>query len=307
MLIHIFKKYSIDILIIFIKRRIKLIIFFQPNTVDEVKILLSKNVTSNLLAGGTDLMLDLKKEKKNAECIIDLGKLSELKNINEEENQIVLGSMVTFSKIKECKSIKNNFNSLIECAKNMGSPQIRNMATIGGNIVNAGSAADIVPCIISLHGILIMESISGTRQISCEEYFKNYSRKKIKKNEVLTKVIIPKKNRLSGYYKLGKRNSLAIARVNVAISLKLEENIVKNISICLGAVGRFPFRAIEFEKSAAGKNISWLFREEALKILENQVYNSIKGRKTMPFKKEAIKGVYKEALRITIGSNIDTH
>lgn len=278
--------------------------FFQPNTVDELKVLLSKNINSKLLAGGTDLMLDLKKEEKSSDCIVYMGKVPELKNINEDEREITIGSMVTFTKVIENQIIKRDFNSLFECAKNMGSPQIRNMATIGGNIVNAGSAADIVPCIISLNGVLIIESINGVRQVSCEKYFKDYSVEKVKKNEVLTKVIIPRKNELSGYYKLGKRNALAIARVSTAVSFKLEENIIKNISVCLGAVGRFPFRVRELEKQAVGQHIDWLFCEEPLKILEDKVYESIKGRKTMPFKKEAIKGVYKEALRIAIGGEV---
>lgn len=275
-------------------------VFFKPNTVDEVKALIFEKINSKLLAGGTDLILDLRKEKKSPEYIIDLGNISELKNIKEDENQITLGSMVTFTKIKESKSIKSNFNCLINCAKNMGSPQIRNKATLGGNIANAGSAADAIPCIISLHGILVIESINGTRQISCEEYFKNYSLEKLKEYEILTKVIIPKKNELSGYYKLGKRNSLAIARVSTSVSIRLEENIIKNISTCLGAVGRFPFRTVKLEKRAVGENVDWLYSDEALEILENEVYDSIKGRKTMPFKKEAIKGVYKEALNIAI-------
>lgn len=275
--------------------------FFQPNTVEEAKILISENVNSKLLAGGTDLTINLKKEKECPEYIIDIGKIPKLKEISEDGKQITIGSMVTFTNLKENTSIKNNFNSLIDCAKSMGSPQVRNMATIGGNIANAGSAADAVPCIIGLDGILVIESVNGTRQISCEEYFKNYSTEKIKENEILTKVIIAKKNEVSGYYKLGKRNSLAIARISTAVSLKLEDNLVRKMSVCLGAVGRFPFRTVELEKCAVGKSVDWLFSEEPLEILENEVYNSIKGRKTMPFKKEAIKGVYKEALRRAIG------
>jgi CO/xanthine dehydrogenase FAD-binding subunit len=182
----------------------------------------------------------------------------------------------------------------------MGSPQIRNVATIGGNIANAGSAADIVPCIICLDGILVIESINGRRQISCENYFKNYSVERIKEDEILTQIIISKKNDLNSYYKLGKRNSLAISRVSVALSVKLNGDLIENISICLGAVGRFPFRAKSFEEKALNKNINWLFSEEALGILENEVFESIKGRKTMPFKREAIKGVYKEALKSVI-------
>jgi CO/xanthine dehydrogenase FAD-binding subunit len=276
--------------------------FLKPNSIEDAKAMLNEYTSSKLLAGGTDLTLDLKREKLTTEYIIDLGKISELKTITEDAASITLGSMVTFTEVLESSIIKNNFNSLIECAKNMGSPQIRNMATIGGNISNAGSAADVVPCVISLNGILEIESINGTRRISCEDYFKNYKTEKLKENEILISINIPKTKELSGFYKLGKRNSLAIARVSAALSLKIEENTIKNISICLGAVGRYPFRASEFERQALGKNKEWLYTEEPLRLLENDVFESIKGRVTMPFKREAIKGVYKEALRTALES-----
>lgn len=274
--------------------------FFQPNSVEETKTLLSEHSNVKLLAGGTDLLLNLKRGDQSAQYIIDLGRISELKAIAENEGQVVVGSMVTFTQLRESKLIKDNFKSLFECAKNMGSPQIRNTATIGGNIINAGSAADAVPCIISLRGMLVIESANGTRQVSCEDYFKNYSKEKINEKEILTKIILPKRNEKSGYYKLGKRNSLAIARVSAALSFSIEDNRVKSIALSLGAVGRYPFRAAEFEKCAAGQNQDWLSGEEALGFIENAVYESIKGRKTMPFKKEAVKGVYREALRIAL-------
>lgn len=274
---------------------------FQPKTVEEVKTLLSKYPNSKLLAGGTDLVLNLRRGKQGAEYLIDLGKIPELKTIDQNEKEITLGSMVTFTQLRESELIRNSFNSLFECAKNMGSPQIRNAATLGGNIANAGSAADAIPCIMCLDGVLVIESISGKRQISCAQYFKDYSEEKIKENEVLTYIIIPKKNEKSGYYKLGKRNALAIARVDTALSLSINEGIITSLSVSLGAVGRYPFRVLELEKRAVGKKPEWLNGEEALGILENEVYESIKGRKTMPFKKEAIKGVYKEALRNALG------
>lgn len=276
--------------------------YLKPNSIEDAKAMLDEYTNSKLLAGGTDLTLELKREKLTAENIIDLGRISELKTIADDADSITLGSMVTFTEVLGSSIIKNNFNSLIECAKNMGSPQIRNMATIGGNISNAGSAADVVPCVISLNGILEIESINGTRHISCEDYFKNYKTEKLRENEILIAVKIPKRNSLSGYYKLGKRNSLAIARVSAALSFVIDENRIKDISICLGAVGRYPFRASEFERQALGKNKEWLYTEEPLKLFENDVYESIKGRATMPFKKEAIKGVYKEALRTALES-----
>ncbi len=278
----------------------ELLDFFQPSTIEEVKMIISKNPNTKLLAGGTDLVLDIRRSKENIDYIVNLENVTELKNISENEREVVMGSMVTFTNLLESNIIKNNFNSLIECSKHMGSPQIRNVATIGGNIANAGSAADVIPCVMSLNGVLVIESITDTREISCEKYFENYATEKLKSNELLTKIIIPKNNSCSGYYKLGKRNALAIARISAAICVETLDSKVNNINICLGAVGRYPFRVIELEKRALNEDIDWLFSEEALNYIEHAVEESIKGRKTMPFKKEAIKGVFKNALSIAL-------
>ena len=278
--------------------------FFRPNSIEEAKVLLFKNKNSKLLAGGTDLVPELSSEKECPEYLIDLGGIEELKLIEESEEYVSIGSMVTFTEIRENESIINNFGALIECAKYMGSPQIRNVATLGGNIANAGSAADAVPCIIGLDGTLVIECNLGNgdllRKVSCEDYFRNYTKEKLNENEILTKIILPKAGRVSAYYKLGKRNALAIARVSAVVNLKFENDIVTEFTLCLGAVGRYPFRATQVEVLALGKNIEFLYSDEVLNLIEAAVCESIKGRKTLPFKKEAIKGAYKEALRLAL-------
>lgn len=269
----------------------------KPSTIEEALRVKNSLEHGLFLAGGTDLIIKLSKKDINTEYLIDLNSIEDLKKITESDSYIEIGSMITFSELREDSIIKKYFNLLTECAETMGSPQIRNMATIGGNIVNAGPAADGVPCIMALDGVLFFKSLSKLRTTTCLEYFENYANEKIKDDELLIKILIPKKNILSGFYKLGKRNSLSIARLSTSITLNVENNIINNISIALGAVGRYPIRAKKIEDKAIGKNISWLFEEEPLIMLENEVIDSIKGRKTMPFKKEAIKGVYKNALR----------
>lgn len=271
--------------------------FFHPKTLEEAKILVGMYGCTKVLAGGTDLVLNIKRGEVACDYVISLENIKELKVIVDEGETIRIGAMATFNDLNNSEVINTYFNSLINCSSTMGSPQIRNVATIGGNIINAGSAADAVPCVMALEGILVMESREGTRRVSCEEYFSNYSEAKIKKDEILTAVIIPKTKGLSGYYKLGKRNSLAIARVSSAVTIAVEDNKVKEARICLGAVGRHPFRAQELEKVSLDKEAHWLFSEEAMNYLSATVEKSIGGRKTMPFKREAIKGVFKEALR----------
>lgn len=269
---------------------------YSPKTIEEVKEYMKDHSNLKLLAGGTDLVLDFKRNKVKCESIVSLGKISELKKIVDDEDEIYIGAMVTFSDLIENNIINNYCNLLLNCSMSMGSPQIRNVATVGGNIANGGSAADIIPCIISLGGILLIESEEAIRRVSCEEYFENYKEERLKENEILTYFIIPKTQNISGYYKLGKRNSLAISRVSAAVNLEIKKDKICAINICLGAVGRYPFRAKELEERSLGKDIKWLYSEEALEYLESIVEKSIEGRKTMPFKREAIKGVFKRAL-----------
>ncbi len=269
---------------------------YSPKTIEEVKEYMKDHFNLKLLAGGTDLVLDFKRNKVKYESIVSLGKISELKKIVDDEDEIYIGAMVTFSDLIENNIINNYCNLLLNCSMSMGSPQIRNVATVGGNIANGGSAADIIPCIISLGGILLIQSEEAIRRVSCEYYFENYKEERLKENEILTHIIIPKTQNISGYYKLGKRNSLAISRVSAAVNLEIKKDRICAINICLGAVGRYPFRAKELEERSLGKDIKWLYSEEALEYLESIVEKSIEGRKTMPFKREAIKGVFKRAL-----------
>jgi len=279
----------------------------HPQSLEESKEMLESYKSSKILAGGTDLVLDLRRGKIEADYLINLNKVKELKNIEDREEFISIGSMVTFTELKENPLIKKHFSALVDAASAMGSPQIRNIATIGGNIVNAAPAADIIPCLLCLGGTLNFESKSGKRTLNCIEYFNSYSQEGIKGNEILTEIILPKTNGLSGFYKLGKRNALAISRLSAAVNINILESKIQVFKVALGAVGRYPFLLEEIEKLVINKEINYILQEDVTNQISDVVCESIKNRKTMPFKREAVKGVYKEAvLRALIcGGNLN--
>ena len=279
----------------------------HPQSLEESKEMLESYKPSKILAGGTDLVLDLRRGKLEADYLINLNRVKELKNIEDRETSISIGSMVTFAELKENPLIKKHFSALVDAAASMGSPQIRNIATIGGNIVNAAPAADIIPCLLCFAGTLKFESKSGRRELSSIEYFNNYSREGIKDKEILTEIILPKTKGLSGFYKLGIRNALAISRLSAAVNINIVENKIQVFKVALGAVGKYPFLLEEIEKLVLNKEINYILQEDVTNLISNVVYESIKNRKTMPFKKEAVKGVYKEAvLRALIcGGNLN--
>ena len=248
-----------------------LIEIFKPNTLDKAKKILDNKENIKILAGGTDLVIDIRKNKHIPDSLLDIGNIEELKNIEEKDDSISIGSMVTFSDLNESEIIKKRYNSLYDCSKTMGSPQIRNVATIGGNVANGASAADSIPCLMALDSKIILESIDGIREIRLIDYFKNYNIEHLRKKEVITKFIIPKKNGVSGYYKLGKRNSLAIARISVAVNLILEQDIIKDISIVVGAAGKVPFEVTDVKEDIINEKKEVLFENEILSILENNL------------------------------------
>jgi CO/xanthine dehydrogenase FAD-binding subunit len=275
----------------------ELVDVFQPKDLQEAKELLNNLSKAKLLAGGTDLIIDLNKAKTEVDYLVDLNKVNELKQIKCFAHHIIIGSMVTFTDILENEIFNNKFTCLRDCAELMGSPQIRNRTTIGGNIINGAAAADIVPCLLSLNAVLIFESIGSRRLVRCDDYFIKHEKYKIGPNEILVGIILNDKSSVSGFYKLGKRNSLSIARLSAAVSFNLVENKIHNMKVSLGAVGKYPFRVYEIEYLAHDKEYHYLLKKELLDILEERVYRSIKNRPTLPFKREAVKGVYKEAVK----------
>lgn len=268
-----------------------------PNSIDEAKQYLNKYSNAKILAGGTDLVIEMRKGKVTADYLISLSKINDLKRIKNFPHHIVFGSMVTFTDLLETEILNNYYGAVKDSADSMGSPQIRNIATIGGNMANAAAAADIIPCLLCLDASINIEGQNSHRIIKACEYFRSYKDFKVKENEIIKEISIVKNTGSSGFYKLGKRNSLSISRLNAAVYIDAENNKVKNFRVVLGAVGRLPFRVSELEKIVPGNDIDYIFNDEVLNILEKKVFESINGRKTMPFKKEAVKGVYKEAAR----------
>lgn len=275
-----------------------------PHSLEDAKKCLIDYGNASILAGGTDLMLSIKHKKINPQYIISLGKIKELKKIKEFGKNIMIGSMVTFRDIKDNISIRENLKCLFECSCSMGAPQIRNTATIGGNIINAASAADSIPCLMVLDAVFVFESEKSKRLVKCSDYFENYSAKKIKPNEILTQIIVEKGSGKSSFYKLGKRNSLAVSRINSAAYIKMENSKIKIFRLSLGAADRYPFRVYGAEDAVKGKEVKYLFDREAINIIKDEVYNRIKSRKSMPFKKEAVIGVYKQTINDILRSDV---
>ncbi len=270
--------------------------YVRPGTIDEALDLLGKN-QGKVLAGGTDLILDLQK-KELAGTIVDVGGIKELQQIKETEDQVIIGSVVSFTQVETSPIIQKYCLALSEAAGLVGSPQIRNQGTIGGNIANASPAADTVPAFVAMDALLRVGSIRGERIVRITDLLLGIGKTDLAPDELILEISFKKLHSFrSSFIKLGRRNALAISRMSGAAGIRVdEEGRILEARIALGSVAPNPFRSTLIESVLVGKNVHDGIPEEAIETAYKDVEERLGSRATAPYKKEAIKGVVRQAL-----------
>ncbi len=269
----------------------------QGKSVEEVLNLLTQYENCKIIAGGTDLIIQMREKRISPAVLIDISSIQELKEIKVDGPFIEIGAAVTFTDIVESPIFEGNLSGLKKACRLVGSPQIRNAGTIGGNIVNASPAADSVPPLLCLNSILVFRSFRGIRQVKLEDYFKYKQKLQIKEDELLTAIRFRRPEGTLSFSKLGLRKALAISRISMAAMVKLdEEGTIKDIALASGALGKYPMREREVEEFLLGKQLDVNTVDEGLKILREATDKRLAGRSSYPYKRRAVERLFREVL-----------
>ena len=208
------------------------------------------------IAGGTDLAVLIAEKLVCPDILVDISSVTELTRIEENAESIRIGSAVTIDEIALSAFLPR---CLTVGAHSIGSPQIRNLATIGGNICNASPCGDTLTPLLVLDADLELESESGSRFVHAEDFFTGSKRNVLKGLEILKTIRIKKeylKNR-SFFRKIGKRNAQIISQVNTALYLEFKGNgEIKTVRAAAGSVAPVPLRLKNLEKYLKGRKIS---------------------------------------------------
>lgn len=280
--------------------------FLTTSEIEEALNYLDKFSKVHILAGGTDLLVNLYKESPRLpdfNYLLDISNISELKIINSINNFIEIGPLVTHSRLIHEPLIKNNFSVLVEAAYTIGSTQIRNRGTIGGNIVNASPAADLLPPLIALRTEVELTSRKGKRVSSLEEFLAGPYKTKLQANELLTKIKIPLfgENYYTDFQKIGRRKALSIARLSLALVTKIDkEGIFHDTRVVPGSATPYPQSLPETEKAIDGKSTLNIDVEEIGKITGKEMVSITGERWSTPYKKPTIAVLIKRALKKVI-------
>jgi carbon-monoxide dehydrogenase medium subunit len=209
-----------------------------------------------LIAGGTDVLVNLKRNLITPSHLIGLDRVPELDGVSSRKTDVTIGSLVTATALADDRTINRNFSIVSRAACGLGSPPVRNRATIGGNLVTARPAADLIPPLMVLDAWLHLASTEGVREIPVNRFVTGPGETQIKVNEVLTHVSIPRSGRGTGgvYIKFGARHSCEISIVSVAafVALTPAGRRIKEAKIALGAVAPKPIRCPRAEELLAG-------------------------------------------------------
>jgi len=273
--------------------------YYRPKCLNEAFELMAENTGYSLLAGGTDLMVKLKENMLKPTAIIDINGFEELKGITVEAGRIVLGALTTHTQLERSEIINRHAPALAKAADIVGSPQIRNKGTVGGNMVNASPAADTVPALIALGAEVTLSSNEGIKTIPLEELFLGPGLTVLKHGELITIISFEVSTyRGCSFQKLGKRKALAISVINVGASIEIDPKtrIIKKARIALGSVASTPVRVSAGEKILVGKCYSPELIKEASEAVAEAIRPIEDVRSTAVYRKRVAKVLVRRAL-----------
>ena len=235
-------------------RRLRTFLYFEPATLEEaIRILSERGKGAYPFAGGTDLLVRMKRGEILPSALINLKRIKGLDQIRKGPGRgISVGALTPISAIEQSPLIRSTHPMLAEAARLLGSPSIRNLATLGGNVGRASPASDMVPSLIVLKARVTIEGIRGKKEFDVERLFSGPGTTTLSKGELIRSFFLPSLPPRSGgtYLKLGRHAGMDCALVGVAVCLSLsgKNREAKEARVALSAVAPVPLRATKTEE-----------------------------------------------------------
>lgn len=275
---------------------------YVPLSLDDALRYLKENSTDTLpIAGATDLLPRINKKQVSIRNLVDLSGLSELRHIKRENGRISIGALTTIADLERQMNDSACCELLNNVAKKFGSPNIRNIATVGGNICAASSSEDLIPVFLVLDAKVRTIRRDGGREMSLQEFLIAKRKTALHPDEILAEVSFsePNERAACAFQKLGMRNTLIIAVVSVAVFLEADatRSTIDCARIALNRLnGKIPQRAEGVEKEVVGQKLNEETIKRAGELLGNELALTSDIRSSAEYRREAVKVLFRRAL-----------
>jgi CO/xanthine dehydrogenase FAD-binding subunit len=267
----------------------------KPTTLDEALDMLSAGGSVRPIAGGTNLIVDMRSGKLRPATLVDLSRLQELCCIREKDGRLLIGGGVTIAELLDDPMVEQHAPILRLMARSFANTLIRNRATVGGNLVNAAPCSDTAPALLVLDAEVELMSTGGVRKLPLDEFLVGAFETMREPNELLTCVhvpILPEGARLA-FEKMGLRKISCMAKVDVAVRVDLDDRErITNARIAVGAASAVALRVPKAEEALAGQALTDLVIEEASTLAAA----AAEPRSGSEYKRQVVRGMTRRLL-----------
>jgi CO/xanthine dehydrogenase FAD-binding subunit len=269
-------------------------------TIDEALALLASRDGSRLVAGGTDLAVVLADSLASPPVLVDIAGIPGLRGVRRSPEGLAIGAATTIAEIAARSDLPA---CLCQGAHAIGSPQIRNLATIGGNVCNASPCGDTLSPLVALDAAFVLRSRAGRRTVPAERFFTGPKKTVLAAGELLVEIHIPAA-RLAGrsaFRMIGKRNGQAISQVNVAVWLAVEGGVIREARAAVGSVAPVPLRLSATERLLAGKPVAKLELAAVLACVDTEIAPISDVRASLEYRRLVTRSLFTDTLREAAG------
>lgn len=258
---------------------------------------------SQVIAGGTDLLPLMRSRQVKPRLVIDLQWVPNLRFIRSEAGLMEIGSMTTHAELARSVLCANYAPLLADAARCVGSPQIRTRGTIGGNIATASPAGDTLPPLLVLGAELVLVSNRGERRVSLEEALLGPGHSVVGADEVVSSIVFPclPSGTGSAFLKVGRRRAVAVSVASIALSLRMQDSVVREIRIAAGAVAPTPIRCRAAENELKGSRLDDDSLRRAGEALQGEIDPISDGRGTASCRRLTAEVLLKRAVKQAAG------
>ncbi|TAL68133.1 MAG: xanthine dehydrogenase family protein subunit M [Bacteroidetes bacterium] len=281
--------------------------YHKPVSLEEASKILEHSYNAVPLAGGTDLLVEVKKGLRKFNDLVSLSGIPGLKNIEEDSQNIYIGACLTHNGLVYSELIKNKIPALSGAASKIGSEQIRNTGTVGGNLCTGASCADTAPILLAYDSQVELASHKGKRIIPLRKFIISHHKTDIKKNEIMTRIIVPKLQKSSGasFVKFGLREASSISVASVAVKIEFVSGVCNNVNIVIGACAPTPVISENANYFTLGKTIDELTNnalliESVVSAASNDTIPIDDIRGSAAYRRQLVKVLTKQALALAI-------
>ena len=277
--------------------------FLSPNSLNEAITLLAKyGPMAKVIAGGTDLISEMRWGQWRPQYVLGLSRIPGLDEIQfDKTTGLRLGAACTIGEIERSKVIRKYYPLLAQAASVLGSMEIRNRATVGGNLCTAAPSADMPPSLLVLGANVVISTQKGEKVIALEDFFTGAKKTVLNHDEILVRLEIPpmKPNSAGEYIKFGRRNAMEIAMIGVAALITLEDgsNTCKAARLALATAAPMPMRSKEAEKVLIGKKLIGEIIDLAAETASNEASPRTSWRTTEEYRRDLIRVLTRRAIQ----------